>query len=442
MIEIKAIGGYDEVGRNCTAIKVDDEVIILDMGLHMERYIPLSEEEEDVERLNISKLVKAEAIPNMDLVGDWKKLVKAIIPTHAHLDHVGAIMWLEKQFNAPIVCTPFTSEIIKSIAHDEKMKIKNKIISVNPNSFFNVTDNIKVEFINITHSTPQTAMIAIHTKYGIIVYANDFKFDNSPVLGKRPNYEALRKMGDKGVLCLIVDSLYSQDYKKTPSEAVAREMLREIMLGTESKGKLIVVTTFSSHLARLKSIIEFGRILNRKIIMLGRSINKYVRAGEKIKIVNFSRHCEILNYSSKINKKLKEVKKTREKYLLIVTGHQGEPKSVLSRMVYGKFDFDFKKGDEVIFSCNVIPTETNKRNREALEFALKEKGVRIFKDVHVSGHCAREDQRDLLEILKPKHIIPTHGDKEKRNAMAELAYEMGWKKEFVHIIKNGDVILI
>lgn len=443
MIEIKAVGGYDEVGRNCTAIRIDDSVIILDMGLYMEKYIPLSEEEEDVEKLDVHKLIRAGAIPDINLLGEWKEMVKAIVPTHAHLDHVGAVVFLANYFSAPVSCTPFTAEVLKSIIKDERIEIKNKIISINPNSTFKLAKDITLEFVNITHSTPQTAMVVIRTKYGTLVYANDFKFDNSPIVGKKPNYERLRELGKEGVLCLILDSLYSREAKKTPSEAVAREMLREVMLGTESKGRLIVATTFSSHLARLKSIVEFGRALNRKIVFLGRSLNKYVTAGEKVKIVNFSKHCEIVRYSSKARKRLRDInRKGRERYLLVVTGHQGEPKSMLAKMASGKMNFRFEKGDHVIFACGVIPTKTNKINRELLEGELKSQGVRIFKDIHVSGHCAKEDQRDLLEMIKPMHIIPTHGEKEMKVAMAELAYEMGWKKEFVHMLKNGSSLFV
>ena len=338
------------------------------------------------------------------------------------------------------MCTPFTAAVLNTILRDENIKIRNDIKVVSPNAVYHINKNIKIEFINMTHSTPQTVMVAVHTPYGIILYANDFKFDSFPVLGKKPNFDRLREFGKKGILALICDSTYAPLRAKTPSEAVAKEMLKEVMLGTESKGKVVIVTTFSSHLARLKSIIEFGKSMKRDILLLGRSLSKYVRAGEDINIINFSKDAKILRFKDQINKQLKKVQKNPGKYILVVTGHQGEPKAILSRMARGEFPFKFNQEDQVIFSCKVIPTKITQENREKLEKSLKNLGVRIFRDVHVSGHAAREDLRDLINIVKPKHIIPAHGEKEMKAALADLADEMKYKKDRVHIQLNGQMI--
>ena len=438
MIEICTVGGYDEVGRNMTAIKVDNEVVLLDMGVFLDKYIAFNNLIEEGTSLNPEELIKEGAVPDINLISDWKKMVKAIIPSHAHYDHVGAIPYIADRFRAPVICTPYTAEVIKALAQDQKLKISNRIKTLNPNSSITLGKNIKVEFIQATHSIPQTVMIALHTKYGTIVYTNDFKFDNSPILGKKPNYERLRELGKKGVLAVFMDSLYSHDAKKTPSEAVAREMLKEVMLGTESEGKLVIVTTFSSHLARLKSIVDFGREMKRKIIFLGRSLSKYITAAENIHLVDFSKKGEVIKYSSMVKKKLSEVeKKGRQKYLLVVTGHQGEPGSVLQKIASGKLGFRMGYEDLVIFSCTVIPTDINKKNREDLEQALRSKGVRIFRDLHVSGHGAREDERDLINMLKPKHIVLCHGNRQLVSGASELAQEMGYKPENIIFSHNG-----
>lgn len=438
MIQICTVGGYEEVGKNCTAINVDDDVIILDMGLHLSKYIAYTDENEDVGNLTPKQLIQMGAVPDISFIEDWRKDVKAIIPTHAHLDHIGAIPFLAKKFDAPIICTPYSKAVLEAILKDEKIELENEIKALNPNSRLRISEKIEIEFINMTHSTPQTAMVAIHTRYGTIIYANDFKFDNEPVLGKKPNFKRLREIGRQGVLCLIVDSIYAGEAKKTPSETVAREMLRDVMLGTGSRGKAVVITTFSSHLARLKSIIEFGKKMNRKIVFMGRSLCKYVRAGEEIRIINFSKSVELVGFKDKMRKKLKRINERKDRYLLVVTGHQGEPKSVLSRIVNGQLPFKLEKGDHVIFSCTIIPDEINIKNRAEMEERLKENGVRIFRDIHVSGHCAREDQRDLIDIVKPKHIIPAHVGREKAEKMAELAKELGYNVgENVHIMKNG-----
>jgi ribonuclease J len=439
-IEICTVGGYNEVGKNCTAIKINDELLILDMGLHLENYIKYTQDE-DIVNLNASELVKVGAIPDLAVIKDWIGKTKAIIPTHAHLDHVGAIPYVGHFLKAPIFCTPFTSAVIRSILRNEKINLKNTIKTMNINSSYQITPDIKIEFINITHSTPQTVMVAMHTKQGIIIYANDFKFDQYPTLGQKPDFKRLEELGKKGVLALICDSTYAGEDKKMPSESVAKEMLRDVMLGTDSKHNIIVVTTFSSHLARLKSIIEFGKKLNRKIVFLGRSLDKYVRAGEEVGIVRFSKEVEMVSFGKHIKRKLKEIEKQREKYLLVVTGHQGEPKATLSKMAQGIFKFKFKPDDHIIFSCKVIPSPTNIGNREILENELKKQRVRIFKDIHVSGHAAREDLRDLINLVKPKHIIPAHGELKMTSALTQLASQMGYEpNKDVHLMQNGQRI--
>ena len=411
MIEICAVGGYNEVGKNMTAIKVDDEVVIIDMGLHMENYIKFTEEDEDVRNISAAQLLKVGAIPDDSVIKDWRSKVKAIIPTHAHLDHVGALIFLANKYKAPIICTPFTREVIKTISTDEKIKLKNNIKTLNVNSTYKLSKNITVEFINMTHSTPQTVMVALHTKYGVILYANDFKFDNHPIIGKKPNYKRLKELSKKGVLCAIVDCTRAKRHVKTPSENVAREMLRDVMLGTDSKNKTVIVTTFSSHLARLKSIVEFGKRMNRKIVFLGRSLAKYTQSGENIGLVNFSKEVEIVKFGKQIRRKLKEIEADgREKYLMVVTGHQGETKATLSKIADKVLPFKLYSEDHIIFSCTIIPSPTNIANREMLENKLKKHGVRIFKDIHVSGHAAREDLRDLINLVQPKNLIPAHGD--------------------------------
>ncbi len=442
-IEIFAIGGYEEVGKNMTAVKVDDEVIILDLGINLEPYIKYTEDE-DIKKISPQQLIKVNALPDVNKLRDWKDKVKAIVTTHAHLDHCGGIPYLSNSFKAPIICSPYTAAVLKAIITDEKISMKNRILVLNPNSTYQVTNNLIVEFIHITHSTPQTVVAAIHTKYGVILYAVDFKLDKSPVLGKEANIDRLKEIGKQGnVLLLIMESTYAQYAVKTPSEAVAKQMLHDVLLGSHSEGKAVIVTTFSSHLARIKSIIELGKQLNRKIVFLGRSMSKYAMAGESIQLVNFSKEAEFVKFSSKVKKRIKQImKEGKEKYLLIVTGHQGEPRSILPRMVSGQLGFNFDREDHIIFSCRVIPSETNIANREKLEEQLRKLKVRIFKDIHVSGHAAREDLRDMINYLQPKNILPAHGEMPMREALADLAYEMGYSKDKVHMILNEEKIVL
>ena len=441
MIEIYAVGGYNEVGKNCTAVKVDDEVVVIDLGIHLENYIKLTEDE-DIIKISPQQLIDVGAVPNIDVLDKIKDKIKALVISHAHLDHLGAVPYLASKFTAPVIGTPFTIEVIKSILKNDRINIKNDMVTLNSNSSYKISEKLTLEFIHITHSTPQTALVALHTKYGVILYANDFKLDFSPVLGKKPNMKRIEEIGKENVIALVCESIYSNEAKKTPSESVAREMLKEVMLNPEYGNSLMIVTTFSSHMARLKSIIEFGKKLKRKIIFMGRSLAKYSWAAENVGIVDFSKDVEFVRFGKQIKRKLRLVDKDREKYLLVVTGHQGEQKSVLHRIATGDFNFDILPEDNIIFSCRTIPTPTNIHNREVLENELKQFGARIFKDIHQSGHAAREDLREFIHLTRPRNIIPSHGHNEMKEGLAELAGEMGYKKENIFLIKDGHNVLI
>ena len=443
MIEVFTIGGYSEIGRNMTAVKIDDEMIILDMGL----YLPavLEYEEGDPRDLTAKDLVKIGAIPDDKILNNYKDKVKAIILGHGHLDHIGAVPYLAKHYSCQIIGTPYTIEVLKTLLEDHEEKFEKRLKQLNTNSHLQISESIKIEFVNITHSTPQTVLVAIHTKYGIIIYANDFKLDNHPILGKKPDYKKLEDLSKEGILLLITDSLYSNVDAKTPSEKVAKEMLKDVLLGTRSQDNLIIVTTFSSHIARLKSIIEFGRTLNRKVVFLGRSLYKYVTAAEKVGLVNFSKEAELIGFRSLVKKKLRQIEKEgRNNYLIVCTGHQGEPDAILSKIANKKdINFDLLPNDIVVFSCKTIPTQRTIKNREDLENRLKQFHVRIFKDIHTSGHCSREDYRDLFLLLKPKNIIPAQCDKKTADGIKTLAEELGYKSnKTIHVSEDNNIIKI
>lgn len=435
------IGGYNEFGKNMTAVKIDDSVIILDMGLHVEKYISFNGEDNKI-KFSRETLIKEGIIPDDSIISAWKNKVKAIIPSHAHLDHIGAIQFLAKNYKAPILCTPYTAEVIKVLTEDEGHKIKNTITILNSNETFNLSPDLKIEFIHMTHSIPHTVMVAIHTKYGTILYANDFKFDNFPVLGKKPNYGKLKRIGENGVIALIADGTGAMESQKTPSESVAREMLKDLLVSDTLDCRNIIVTTFSSHIARLKSIIEYAIKIGRRPVLLGRSMSKYVLAAENIELVDFSKHVEIYKYQSQVSKFLKNISKQRsqKKYLLICTGHQGEERAVLGKIAYGEIKFDLNENDCIIFSSRVIPTKTNEHQWDKLITQLKYDKVRIFSDVHVSGHASREDHRYLIELVKPKHLIPAHGSKEMTLELVKLAKELGYDSKHVHHVVNGELL--
>ncbi|MFW6282890.1 MAG: MBL fold metallo-hydrolase RNA specificity domain-containing protein, partial [Minisyncoccales bacterium] len=330
------------------------------------------------------------------------------------------------------------------IMKDDNIKIPNKIQTINPNSSITIkgkNKKYKVHFINITHSTPQTAMIALETDEGVFAYANDFKLDNTPVLGLPPNYNMMKKMAEKGVKALVVDSLYSGDNKKTPSEKVARALLEEVMFTINNKNSAIFVSTFSSHIARIKSIVEFAKKLNREVYVIGRSMNKYIGAADEVGLCPFKKDIKIGSYKRQVQSILKKVAKNRSNSLVICTGHQGEQGSIMDQLSRGKLPFQFKENDNIIFSSKTIPVPVNIANKENMDKRLKKSGARIFDNVHVSGHGGREDLRDFISIVKPKHIIPSHGSTQQLIPMVELAKELGYNvgKE-VHLVQDGHLL--
>ena len=423
MIQICTVNGFSDIGRNMVAIKVNTTVVILDMGIHLTNYIRLSDED-DIHKFPEHELMFQGAIPNDAVIKHWQDEVKAIIPTHAHLDHIGAIPFLAKKYNAEILCTPFTRAVLEAILSDEKIKLPNKIKTLSPNATYKIDENITIEFIAVTHSTPQAVFVVLHTPEGQIVYTNDFKFDPSPVIGKKTDIKKLQALKD--VKLLFCDSTRSTDFKKTPSEEVAKQMLQDTLLHTHLENAAVIITTFSSHIARLKTIMQLSKKMNRKLIFLGRSLAKYVEAAESIGLVNFSKEVEIAKYPNEIKKALQKVQENKSAYILVVTGHQGEPKSVLSKIANDIYAFKFEQNDAVIFSSTVIPTPENKKNRELLEALLQKKNLRIFKDIHVSGHGSKEDLRDLILHTNPKNIIPSHCNKCLADGLITLATEMGY----------------
>ena len=446
-MEVCTIGGFEEVGKNMTAVKIKDDVIIFDAGYYLPAIIDFQEEENQNAVYNEKNLRRIGAIPDdtvLDRLG-WRDKVRAIIIGHAHLDHIGAVPYIAHRYpNAEILATPFTMEILESILNDENINLRNprKIIKADSTQFIKgKSGTYKAEFIHTTHSTIQCVLVALHTQEGTFFYALDFKFDNYPTIGAPPRYNKLRELGRKGIKVLVVDALYSGTNRRTPSERIARDLLEDAMSSVRDRKAAFIITTFSSHIARLKSIVEFGKRTRRRIIFLGRSLNKYVNAAIKVGMCPFKNDIMLMKFRKQIDSMLKKIEKDRGRYLIVCTGHQGEKGSILDRIVKDETPLKLKEGDNVIFSSSVIPTPVNINSRNKMDSKLMKKGVRIHTDVHVSGHASREDLRDLLKILKPKHVIPAHGSLQQETPMIELAAECGYKfGETSHLSSNGKVL--
>jgi len=434
-VKLYALGGYEEVGRNMTCLEIGNEALILDMGVYMDRFIPLQDQ---IHQCSTKTLIKEDVIPNDKPINNLRKKMKAIILSHAHLDHIGAVFWLSSNYNCPIYTTPYTSKILKQREKNNQMKLKNKIISITPNSSYKISDEIEIEFIHVTHSVIQSSMINIITSEGNVLYSLDYKFDNHPIIGQTTNKKRLRELGKEHILALIVDSTNAEKENKTYSESVAREMLRDVVLGMETEKHGVIVSTFSSHIARLKTIMDVSKDLGRETIFLGRSLHEYISAAEKFDFVNFSKTAEIIKNPYRSKKRLDEINKNRDKYIIVATGSQGEPNATLSKIVNEDIPLRIKSDDFIIFACGIIPTPTIQANRGILEHKIHHKKGRIFKDIHVSGHASREDIRDLIKIVSPENIIPAHGDMKKLASVATLSTDLGYSLgKNVHLLQNG-----
>ena len=438
-VEVIAIGGYEEVGRNMTAVKVGEDVIIFDMGIHLDRIS--IHEDTDIDRMHSLDLIERGVIPDDTLMKYVVGKVKGIVFSHGHLDHIGAVAKLAHRYDAPLIGTPYTAALIqKQINGERKFKVNNPIKTLNPGGKMKLSEDITLEFVQSTHSIPQAVFPVLHTPEGIIVYALDFKFDNHQKVSPPPDYRRLKELGRKGVLALIVESTNIKDTNevKTYSERIARNILEDLMRGPLYEKTGMIVTTFSSHVERVQTIADIAKKSHREILFLGRSMERFCGIAESQGILKLPKNSSIYGSPKAVNKALMKAEDNREKYLLVTTGHQGEPDALLPRIANGKTPFNIKRGDNVIISAPIIPNPTNAANRHIMERRLKASGARIYANAHVSGHAGREDHRDFIRMLKPQHIIPAHGDLSMLSAYGELAEEEGYRiGNNVHILRNA-----
>ena len=444
-MEICTIGGFEEVGKNMTAVKIKDEVYLFDCGFYLPGIIELQEEPE--EEYTVRGLRRVGGIPDdrvLDKLG-WRKNVKAIFISHAHLDHVGGLQYLIHRYpGIPIYGTPFTIEVFKALKSDSKINITNPIITVQQDIPYKIKRSnlgIKVEFVHVTHSTLDCSFVVLHTSEGVFFYGLDYKFDDAPTFGKPTDYKKLKQIGDKGVKAAVIDTLYASKKESNGTESDAMRMLEQAFNKVQDKQSAFFITTFSSHIERLNNIMKLALKTRREIIFLGRSLARYIDCANKIGKCPFRNKIKILRYRRQVNSFLSKLNTDRGKYLIVCTGHQGEKNSILDRISRGQTPFHFRPGDNLIFSTSVIPTEVNILARHKLDKKLEEIGVVLQKNVHVHGHGSQESKKKLLRLVRPTHLIPAHGSLEQEKPLIELAKELGYSLgKTSHLVSNGDVL--
>jgi ribonuclease J len=442
-IEIVAVGGYNEVGRNMTAVRCGKEIVIFDMGLRLDQV--MIHEDADIENMHSLDLIEMKAIPDDTIMNGVEGSVKAIVCSHGHLDHIGAIPKLAHRYNAPIISTPYTTELIRQqIAGEQKFGVNNKLFALKTGQRYTISPTLTLEFVRSQHSIIDTVLPVLHTPRGAVVYANDFKLDRTPVIGEAPDFARLRQIGKEGVLALIVESTNIDQKGRCPSEKIARDLVRDTITSYEDDKNAIFVSTFSSHISRVKTIAECAHEIGRKPILLGRSMERYSSAAEQMKLVGFPETLSMFGNRRTVDRTLRRIMKTgKDKFVPIVTGHQGESGAILTRIVMGDTPFKLEKGDKVLFSAKVIPNPMNYGQRYLVETRAKMCGVRIFDELHVSGHAYKEDHYEFLHLLNPQHVIPSHGDIGMTGDYAKFSEEIGYTLgNDVHILRNGKRVLI
>lgn len=435
-MKVYTLGGYNEVGNNMTGVEVRDEIVILDAGYHMEEVMST---EGEIESMSTKELIKKGIIPDDQVLYKQREKVKALVIGHGHLDHVGAVANIAEAYECPIIASPYTMKIVEQQIEESKKKIDNKRIVLHEGETHAISSKFSVEFVKVTHSIPDTMLTILHTPEGRFAYGLDFRIDNNPILGGSVNMSRLEELGSEGIKVLVGDSTRVGDRGTGSSEMSVREQLRFKLDHAYRDESAVIVTTFSSHIERLKSIIEVNN-RRRKVAFVGRSLKEYALPAADLGYLDV-KGIELASYPGEVDSLFQKISKERDEWLVVCTGNQGEARAVLSRLSREEYEFKIQPGDHVIFSSSTIPTIVNEAERYKLERALKKLGARLHFDIHASGHGHREDLRTLLNTLKPEIMLPGHGDIHKLADFATLAQEEGYVlNENLFICENGNVM--
>ncbi|AKH97933.1 RNase J family beta-CASP ribonuclease [Halanaeroarchaeum sulfurireducens] len=442
-IEIATIGGYEAVGRQMTAVRAGNDVVIFDMGLNLSKV--LIHDNVETERMHSLDLIDMGAIPDDRVMSELEGDVKAIVPTHGHLDHIGAISKLAHRYDAPIVATPYTIELVKGqLEGEQKFGVDNDLVTMSGGESMEIGDGVELEFVHVTHSIIDAINPVLHTPEGAIVYGLDKRIDHDPVLEDPFDMKRFREIGreGEGVLCYIEDTTNAVKKGRTPSESIARHHLRDTLKSMEDYTGGIVATTFSSHISRVSSLVEFAKEIGRQPILLGRSMEHYSGAAERMGYVDFPDNLGMFGHRKSVDRAFKRImNEGKGNFLPIVTGHQGEPRAMLTRMGRGETPFELEDGDKVIFSARIIPEPTNEGQRYQAEQLLQMQGARIYDEIHVSGHLSQEGHYQMLDALQPQNVIPAHQSMEGYAPYVELAEGMGYDVgRDLHVTRNGNRI--
>jgi len=415
-LRIIPLGGLGEIGLNMMVMEYADSIIIIDCGLMFpEDYM-----------LGIDIV-----IPDITYLRKNKEKVKAFIITHGHEDHTGALPFVLRELKAPVYGTPLTIGLIKEKLEEFKLDRETEFKTVKPRDKVSVGP-FEIEFIRVSHSIADGAGLAIKTPVGVVIHTGDFKLDQTPVDGEILDYARFSEYGENGVLLLLSDSTNVEKEGYTVSEKEVGVTFEEIF--RKSSGR-IIVAAFSSNIHRIQQVLDVAENFGRKVTLNGRSMIANVRIAQEL---------GYLKVSDGLIVDLKELDNLPpQRAVLLTTGSQGEPMSALTRMAMDDHkQIRVRRGDTVILSSKFIPGHekaiSNMMNH------LYRRGAEVIyekvSEIHVSGHASQEELKLMLNMVKPRHFIPVHGEYRHLVKHSQLAEKVGVKKENIVLAEDGDVI--
>ncbi len=417
-ISVIPLGGVDGIGSNCTLIEYRNKIFIIDMGLGFP----------DGDMYGIDFL-----IPNIDYLKKNIHKIQGIFITHGHLDHIGALPYTVEALNYPkIYGSKFTLEVVKNNfqRHELDRIPELEIVDSTTNLVF---EDVRVNFFRVNHSIPEALGIIVKTPEGNIVHTGDFKFDNSPTMEPVAEYDKIAQVGSQGVLALLSDSTNSFKPGHSLSE---QQIMANLQNAIEAAKGRVIVATFASLVFRVIQLIEIAKRTNRKVAIAGRSMQKLLEVSQKMGYLGDLKQILI---------ETRAVEKTPDnKVMVIATGAQGEEMAALSRIINGTHqDISVHKGDTIILSASVIPG--NDADVQHMVDELSIQGAIVYHtaddmDLHTSGHGHQEDQKIMINLVKPKYFIPAHGYQSFLYKHAQTAMSVGMKEKNIIIPRRGDVI--
>ncbi|HOF28481.1 MAG: ribonuclease J [Anaerolineaceae bacterium] len=415
-LRIIPLGGLGEVGKNMTVYEYNQQILIVDAGLMFP----------DNDMIGIDYI-----IPDFEYVKERASKVKGIIITHGHEDHTGAIGHLLEYVNAPVYATPLTNGLIKNKLNRRGMAVEPKLVDIQAGESVQIGP-FKVDFFHVCHSVPDGVGIGIDTPAGLVVHTGDYKLDHTPIDGRPTDYGKLAEFARKGVLALLADSTNAERPGWTASERVINDAFEKVFY--RAKGR-IIVATFASLISRMQQVLETAKKHDRKVSFVGLSMTENVRIARELGYLSYDED-QVVSTEQALSMPDDQV-------VLMVTGSQGEPTSILGRLANGTNNrFSVKEGDTIVLSSHPIPG-----NEESVYRAinrLMEKGAEVVYEaimpVHVSGHASQEEIKLLLHLVKPRYLIPIHGELRMLKQHKRLALEVGMDERQIALVENGRVI--